>query len=315
MRHCLGRSHWSHCQGKLLIAASLFVAAGLLVFGYFILNFISLATLQDSVAVSTGRTPDGRGIPLSVAPDVPTNKRRIYPYSVIPGGAQDALELQRTISADRIVAKHFSDFKIGRARVVELRTEKAVYVSYRMGNRVFWTKSRLRLAKGEKLITDGKNYVRTRCGNRISETPKAKTSPLEPPAQVLNPPEDPSSVPIRGELTPPNWGTRPDLVVPDPGVKTKPPAPFVPPGDGVFFPIPPVIPLSGGTPPTVLPPNPPPIPLTPVPEPASLWLMGTGLAGYFAYRRRWKGQIFSPCCWFARALGNPRIESKHVPGQ
>jgi hypothetical protein len=279
------RSHRRHRHKRLLITVSSVLAAGLLVLACWILYSFSTADLADSVAISSGKTSHGRGMPLVVAPDFPANKRRIYPYSVIPGGAQDAQELKSTVSSDRIVAGHFSDFKIARARVVELRTAKSVYVSYRMGNRVFWTRNRLRLAKGEKLITDGTNYARTRCGNRISETPQAETSPLEPPARVLNPPEVPSSVPVQGELTPPNWGTPPDLVVPDPGVKTKPPIPFVPVGDGVFFPIPPVIPLSGGTPPTVLPLNPPPIPLTPVPEPASLLLIGTGLAGYFAYRR------------------------------
>ena len=265
------RSHQPNRQKWLLKTGASVLAAGLLVLACWILHSFSTAALPDSAAISSGKTSDGRGMPLVVAPDVPANKRRIYPYSVIPGGAQDAQELKSTVSSDRIVAGHFSDFKIGRARVVELKTAKSVYVSYRMGNRVFWTRNRLRLAKGEKLITDGTNYARTRCGNRISETPQAETSPLEPPARVLNPPEDPANVPIQGELTPPNWGTPPD--------KTKPPTVFIPPGGGVFFPIPPVIPLSGGPPPTVLP------PLTPVPEPASLLLIGTGLAGYFAYRR------------------------------
>ncbi len=279
------RSHRRHRHKRLLITVSSILAAGLLVLACWILHSFSTAALPDSAAISSGKTSDSRDMPWVVAPDVPANKRRIYPYSVIPGGAQDAQELKSTVSSDRIVARHFSDFKIGRARVVELRTAKSVYVSYRMGNRVFWTRKRLRLAKGEKLITDGTNYARTRCGNRISETPQAATSPLEPPARVLNPREDPVNVPIPGELTPPNWFTPPDFVIPDSGVRTKPPIPFVPVGDGVFFPIPPVIPLSGGTPPTVLPPNPPLVPLTPVPEPASLLLIGTGMAGYFAYRR------------------------------
>lgn len=285
MRGYRRRSHRPNRQKWVLRAAAWVLAAGFLVLAYWILHSFSTAALPDSAAISSGKTSDGRDMPWVVAPDVPANKRRIYPYSVIPGGAQDAQELMSRVSSDRIVAGHFSDFKIGRARVVELRAAKSVYVSYRMGNRVFWTRKRLRLAKGEKLITDGTNYARTRCGNRISETPQAETSPREPPARVLNPPEDPVNVPIPGELTPPSWSTPPDLVIPDAGVKTKPPIPFVPVGDGVFFPIPPVIPLSGGTPPVVLPPPPPPIPLTPVPEPASLLLIGTGMAGYFAYRR------------------------------
>ncbi len=279
------RSHRRHRHKRLLITAFSVLAAGLLVLACWILYSFSTAALPDSAAISSGQSSDGHGLPWVFAPDVPANRRRIYPYSVIPGGAQDAQELKSTVSSDRIVAGHFSDFKIGRARVVELRTAKSVYVSYRMGNRVFWTRNRLRLAKGEKLNTDGTNYARTRCGNRISETPQAETSPLEPPARVLNPPEDPVNVPIPGELTPPSWGTPPGFVIPDAGVKTKPPTVLIPPGGGVFFPIPPVIPLSGGTPPVVLPPPPPPVPLTPVPEPASLLLIGTGTAAYLAYHR------------------------------
>ncbi len=48
---------------------------------------------------------------------------------------------------------------------------KLVYVSYRIGNKVFWTKHKLALRKGEAMLSDGTNMARTRCGNRISVLP------------------------------------------------------------------------------------------------------------------------------------------------
>ena len=67
---------------------------------------------------------------------------------------------------DSVVAAHFSDFSGSRSRIVELKADKAAYVSYRINDKVYWTKKKVRLEKGEKLMTDGVNYARARCGNQ-----------------------------------------------------------------------------------------------------------------------------------------------------
>src|SRR5229473_1868659 len=103
--------------------------------------------------------------------------RPIYPYSVIPGGVQDPYELERASVRDRVVSQHFTGFDYQRARVVRLEEAKLVYLSYRMNNRVFWTKKKVRLARGEKLISDGKIVARTRCGNQVSEKAQKAISP------------------------------------------------------------------------------------------------------------------------------------------
>lgn len=97
--------------------------------------------------------------------------RRIYPFSIIPGGVADRDELARVIRTDAVVAAHYAGFDVANARAVTVTAPRAVYVSYRKGDRVYWTKKKLMLAPGETLLTDGRNEMRARCANRISDVP------------------------------------------------------------------------------------------------------------------------------------------------
>jgi hypothetical protein len=112
----------------------------------------------------------------------PKEPQPVYPYSVVPGGVQDARELKWVAEHDPIVAAHYAGFDYQRARVVRLVLARTAYVSYRIGNRVYWTHRRITLHKGEKVITDGKITARARCGNRVEEVPQQATSASEPPA-------------------------------------------------------------------------------------------------------------------------------------
>jgi hypothetical protein len=128
--------------------------------------------------------------------------RRIYPYSIIRGGIESVEELKRAVQLDPVTADHFSGFDLTQARIVRLPVEKAVFVSYRVKDKVYWTHKRIKLARGERLITDGSNSARTRCGNRISETPTGiSLGPREPSPEVLDTPEEPLIVPV--EKSPP----------------------------------------------------------------------------------------------------------------
>ena len=135
--------------------------------------------------------------------------RHLYPYSVIPGGVQSGAELRTAAQNDPVVARHYADFDLAKARVISLDRDQMVYVSYRMGEEVFWTNRALKLPKGETVITDGVHEARTRCGNRISETPQAPLSPQQPALETFNrvAPVGPlyaSNLPIDGQLTPPS---------------------------------------------------------------------------------------------------------------
>jgi hypothetical protein len=112
----------------------------------------------------------------------------VYSYSVIPGGAANPEKLEAAIQRDPVVAAHYSDFRVSDVRVVRLASERKVHVSYRLGDRIFWTKNEITLHAGETLLTDGEHLARTRCGNRVAEVPAGPISPAEPPAEVINGP-------------------------------------------------------------------------------------------------------------------------------
>jgi len=119
-----------------------------------------------------------------------TFERPIYPYSVIPGGASQVEELKQAIARDPVVAAHYAGFAIDNARVERLTQPRLAYVSYRIGNSVFWTRNRVALKSGETILTDGVRGARTRCGNQIADQP-GPVSPLEPPETVLDSPVQP----------------------------------------------------------------------------------------------------------------------------
>ena len=118
----------------------------------------------------------------------PPVDRAVYPYSVVPGGVEDAKELKWVAEHDPIVAAHYAGFDYDHARVVRLTLARTAYVSYRIGNRVYWTHRRVTLHKGEKVITDGRMTARTRCANRVEEVPQQASSPAEPPVEKFDQP-------------------------------------------------------------------------------------------------------------------------------
>lgn len=200
--------------------------------------------------------------------------RPVYPYSVIPGGAHSSRELREAIQRERVVAAHYAKFAIGNARVIRVVHDRQVYVSYRLGSQIYWTKKKVTLHKGETLLSDGKHLARTRCGNRISEVPAEPTSPSEPTEKVLNHPLPPhiSASTTDSPLPGPIWsaGSMPLLTLPSTPAGPDPVLPF--------FPIPP---CCGSSPRPSPSPGPLPQPYPPpvaTPEPASLLLLITGSA-------------------------------------
>ncbi len=200
--------------------------------------------------------------------------RRVYPYSVVQGGAHSVQELRSAIGKDPVVAKHYSNFRLDRARVIEAKADGDFHVSYRIGDEIFWTKKRLKVAKSEKLITDGTTFTRTRCANVLSEVLPGKTLPDEPAPEVFDAPTLPPSHPTA--FIPPVavGGGPPATTLPPSGSEPFMPAVFT--GGGVPGP-------GGGNSPVPVPgddPGPDPVP---VPEPATLLLLVSGLLGLAGY--------------------------------
>jgi hypothetical protein len=220
--------------------------------------------------------------------NVPETARRVYPYSVIPGGVRSADDLRRVAEHDRLVWQHYLNFQYQHARLVRATEARGVYLSYRLRNHIYWTRKRIRLHPGELLLTDGTITARTRCGNQISEVPKPDVSAEEPSEDVLNRPvarvEPAPGLPLHSALV------RPSLPGVDP-LAPKGPQVF---GGGFLFPYVPFgVPLSGicenptqGT--SNKNENCVPkrhrVPL--VPEPSTIFLISSGLAAvYWQYRR------------------------------
>lgn len=215
--------------------------------------------------------------------DAGTPVRPMLPYSVIPGGAEDAAELRNAIVQDPVVAIHYAVFDVSRTHVIRLDRNRALYVSYRLGDRVFWTKKKLILPRGETVLTDGQHLARTRCGNRLSETAEVPTSPKEPERAVLETPRPPE---LTG-LTPP-----PELtgLIPPPELPLTPIGPPPPPPEtGPILPPPVPIFWGVGPPPGTGPAGPPVVPPPPIigiPEPGTALLVSAGFLVLFTLRRK-----------------------------
>ncbi|WP_321474362.1 PEP-CTERM sorting domain-containing protein [uncultured Paludibaculum sp.] len=138
--------------------------------------------------------------------ELPT--RLVYPYSVVSGGVETPEEVLAAAQHDPLVAAHYRDFDFQHATVTTLRDARLAHVSYRMDDKIFWTKKKVKIPAGERVVTDGKNYIRGRCGNRLLDTSPPQVSAHEPPEEVMNTPDLPVlalTVPQPG--TPPILGT------------------------------------------------------------------------------------------------------------
>jgi hypothetical protein len=240
--------------------------------------------------------------------------RPLYPYSVVPGGISSAAELRAATERDAEVRQHYAGLNLANARVERLREAKLVYVSYRRGNRIFWTRNAVRLAKGERVITDGAVMIRARCGNRISEVPMAPVEagtaavpaeamelpaaegvpmPLELPVDVPLAPTPLTAIvipasPVAGGPNVPGVYVPPFLWMPTgggpsgsgpktpsgPGTSSGPPTPSGPQPPPIIVP-----PTGPGTPAGPGVPSSPPIA---APEPGEFAMLAGGVAGLWA---------------------------------
>jgi hypothetical protein len=109
-----------------------------------------------------------------------------YKYSVIPGGVRSARELAQAIQTDEVVADHYRDVDPSTMHPQKVSVERLAHVSYRINDRVFWTKKPVRIYEGETILTNGETEIRARCGNAISMSPLLPTSDDEPDATELD---------------------------------------------------------------------------------------------------------------------------------
>ena len=291
-------------------------ASAVRVYGLVLLAALcSIAVFWTSVRVGHHPTEPLSSVTAPLAPIWPlpaaleisgSGNRRVFPYSIIPGGVESSLELEKAVLTDPVVARHYSDFDVAKVRRITLSSPQLMYVSYRMGNSIFWTKRKLMLTKGETMLTDGRSMARTRCGNRVSVLPVRPNALAEPTVEEFNAP-----------VFPPSTSTPYLVAYSAPPALTSVPGPQSQAGPGSSFtPVIPFFPLPGGggtggghsstpppgggggggkhpppgggggspPPPVVVPPGPP----VGVPEPGTAVLVLFGLAGVWLVRRNGK---------------------------
>jgi hypothetical protein len=134
-------------------------------------------TLDAAAPAAVAVTAPASGMPVA---------RRVYRYSVVPGGAADRAELARILRSDKVVAAHYAGFDVDHARAITVSAPRAVYVSYRKGDTIYWTARKVMLQAGETLLTDGRNEMRARCANRISDAPRLPVEAHAPSPEWLD---------------------------------------------------------------------------------------------------------------------------------
>lgn len=214
-------------------------------------------------------------------------KRKVYPYSLVPGGAENVHEAKWAM-ADPAVKNNYAQFDVAQLKQVKLTTNISGYVSYRWGDKIYWTARRITLRAGETVFTDGVHIVRGRCLNCYSALPMLPIRPHEPSEIAF---DTPAELPVTVYSFPKLPVLAPELPVP-PGELTPsvpvlpagaPPTAGKPPG-GIWFPLLPIIPpihRHHGPPPGPPTPGVPqvPPPVAVVPEPRYGFI---AVAGFFA---------------------------------
>jgi hypothetical protein len=137
--------------------------------------------IADVSAVFTEPDPAG-ALPVAA----PASERPVYRHSIVPGGAYSRAEVADAMRRDAVVAAHYEHIDVEKVHAKRIDVPRAVYVSYRVGNQVYWSKNRVRLSPGETVLTDGKTEIRARCGNLLSDDAQQPVAGEEPPLAALD---------------------------------------------------------------------------------------------------------------------------------
>lgn len=154
----------------------------------------------------------------------------VYPYSVVAGGVESSGDVEEAVARDPLVKDHYDDINVRHLEPVKLRHDTMAYVSFRKHGQIYWTSSKVSLPKGERVLSDGANCIRSRCGNRISWEPRGpvlENKSEEPTSGQLNTAE------VRGQ-------SLEEMPIPD--------VPMAPPFENWVIPNPVPVVLEGGAP-------------------------------------------------------------------
>jgi len=177
------------------------IVAAVAVIGGFVSAALFLAPLKEAqVAPLSAASETVLAHDVDLEPARDESPRPVYPFSVIPGGVYSAGEFGEAVATDPAVGAHYSDVTPAAMLVETVDVPREAYMSYRVGDQIYWTKRKLPLHAGERVLSDGSVTIRGRCGNRLSDEPMLPTSDAEPPAEAF---EDPAP-PVAAALLPQN---------------------------------------------------------------------------------------------------------------
>ena len=134
-------------------------------------DILAADVLADSTSLSE---PD------VMAPPASEVARAVFRHSVVPGGVYTANEVQAAVDRDSTVAAHYGQVTPAGLHPEKLSADELVYMSYRIGDQIYWTRHQVRLRQGETILSDGVNRIRARCGNCLSVQPMQPTADAEP---------------------------------------------------------------------------------------------------------------------------------------
>ena len=152
---------------------------------------LCLSAILLLFSCSREKKPENRVAASFHAEELPNNfkvdlsKRKVFPFSVVPGGTVTRDEVKSKVAGDPVVREHYKGIQLDLLRPFRLTKPAQGYVSYRIGNRIFWTAQRLYLRPGELLLSDGLHLIRGRCGNRISLVASGPVQTVGEPTEAV----------------------------------------------------------------------------------------------------------------------------------
>jgi hypothetical protein len=175
-----------------------------------------LLVLATSCQKQSAEAPPARPAAVSKAavqnPAASAPGRPVFPYSVVSGGITTPSEMASAMKSDAVVGSHYAGLEPASFRPTVLKEDQKGYVSYRIRDKVYWSRRLMTLKKGELVLTDGESMLRGRCGNRVSPVAMSPVAPAdqEPTEAVLNSWQDskalaaippvPAASPVKGAL-------------------------------------------------------------------------------------------------------------------
>jgi hypothetical protein len=71
------------------------------------------------------------------------SEKHFYPFSVVARGVHTRVDLKAAMERDAVVADHYGSIAADSFRLERVASPRMVYVSYRKGDDVYWTRNRL----------------------------------------------------------------------------------------------------------------------------------------------------------------------------